>query len=69
VVPTLTDADLRRRLNLPTPTTTGDGRSPGGGEDQDGALRTTALHLAVLRAMTEHGLKKVLGFPTTRACG
>ncbi|MFF9496553.1 hypothetical protein [Streptomyces flaveolus] len=27
---------------------------------QDGALRTTALHLAVLRAMTEHGLKKVL---------
>ncbi|WP_282698102.1 Helicase associated domain protein, partial [Streptomyces sp. CC208A] len=26
----------------------------------DGALRTTALHLAVLRAMTEHGLKKVL---------
>ncbi|MQL62856.1 restriction endonuclease subunit R [Streptomyces vinaceus] len=53
VVPTLTDADLRRRLNLPTP---GDGS----GEDQDGALRTTALHLAVLRAMTEHGLKKVL---------
>ncbi|MGY5135571.1 Helicase associated domain protein [Streptomyces nigrescens] len=60
VVPTLTDADLRRRLNLPTPTTPGDGRGDGGGEDQDGALRTTALHLAVLRAMTEHGLKKVL---------
>ncbi|MFI1303374.1 DEAD/DEAH box helicase [Streptomyces sioyaensis] len=55
VVPTLTDADLRRRLNLPTPGTT-----PGGGEEVDGALRTTALHLAVLRAMTEHGLKKVL---------
>lgn len=60
VVPTLTDADLRRRLNLPTPTTPCDGRGDGGGEDQDGALRTTALHLAVLRAMTEHGLKKVL---------
>ncbi|MFG3007411.1 DEAD/DEAH box helicase [Streptomyces calvus] len=59
VVPTLTDADLRRRLNLPTPTTPGDGPG-GGGEDRDGALRTTALHLAVLRAMTEHGLKKVL---------
>ncbi|WP_318219236.1 DEAD/DEAH box helicase [Streptomyces sp. SCL15-6] len=58
VVPTLTDADLRRRLNLPTPTPSTAG--PGGGEDQDGALRTTALHLAVLRAMTEHGLKKVL---------
>jgi hypothetical protein len=58
VVPTLIDADLRRRLNLPTPTTPAVG--PGGGDDQDGALRTTALHLAVLRAMTEHGLKKVL---------
>lgn len=56
VVPTLTDADLRRRLNLPAPGTT-----PGGsGEEPDSALRTTALHLAVLRAMTEHGLKKVL---------
>jgi superfamily II DNA or RNA helicase len=59
VVPTLTDADLRRRLNLPTPATPGDGPG-GGGEDRDGALRTAALHLAVLRAMTEHGLKKVL---------
>jgi superfamily II DNA or RNA helicase len=57
VVPTLTDADLRRRLNLPAPgTTPGDGS----GEEPDGALRTTALHLAVLRAMTEHRLKKVL---------
>jgi len=58
VVPTLTDAELRRRLNLPAAGT----RLPGGssGEDPDGALRTTALHLAVLRAMTEHGLKKVL---------
>ncbi|MFF3932972.1 helicase-related protein [Streptomyces hirsutus] len=27
---------------------------------QDSALRTTALHLAVLRTMTEHNLKKVL---------
>jgi len=58
VVPTLTDADLRRRLNLPTPGTTTTG--PGPGEEADGALRTTALHLAVLRAMTEHRLKKVL---------
>ncbi|MDX2557249.1 DEAD/DEAH box helicase [Streptomyces stelliscabiei] len=56
VVPTLTDADLRRRLNLPTPGGNGDGESDG----PDSALRTTALHLSVLRAMTEHGLKKVL---------
>ncbi|MFF9186443.1 DEAD/DEAH box helicase [Streptomyces misionensis] len=54
VVPTLTDTDLRRRLNLPAPGTVAQ-------EVTDGsALRTTALHLAVLRAMTEHGLKKVL---------
>lgn len=57
VVPTLTDSGLRRRLNLPTPGTT---PTPGTGEETDSALRTTALHLAVLRAMTEHGLKKVL---------
>jgi superfamily II DNA or RNA helicase len=57
VVPTLTDADLRRRLNLPAPgTTPGDGS----GEEPDSALRTTALHLAVLRAMSEHRLQKVL---------
>ncbi|MFJ7772664.1 Helicase associated domain protein [Streptomyces sp. NPDC097107] len=56
VVPTLTDADLRRRLNLTAPATT----PPGDGEEQDSALRTTALHLSVLRAMTEHGLSKVL---------
>ncbi|MGW1002031.1 helicase-related protein [Streptomyces sp. NPDC002520] len=56
VVPTLTDADLRRRLNLPAPGTT----TPGPGEEADSALRTTALHLAVLRTMTEHRLKKVL---------
>ncbi|MDX5570978.1 Helicase associated domain protein, partial [Streptomyces sp. ID05-04B] len=60
VVPTLTDTDLRRRLNLPAPTTPGDGAGDGSGEETDSALRTTALHLAVLRAMTEHGLKKVL---------
>lgn len=53
VVPTLTDADLRRRLNMPAPGTAGE-------EGDDGALRTTALHLSVLRAMTEHGLRKVL---------
>jgi superfamily II DNA or RNA helicase len=57
VVPTLTDADLRRRLNQPTPGTV---PSTGSAQEPDGALRTTAMHLAVLRAMTEHGLKKVL---------
>ncbi|WP_328436220.1 Helicase associated domain protein [Streptomyces sp. NBC_00444] len=56
VVPTLADADLRRRLNLPTPGTT----APAPGEETDSALRTTALHLSVLRAMTEHHLQKVL---------
>ncbi|MEU5756246.1 Helicase associated domain protein [Streptomyces sp. NPDC047829] len=56
VVPTLTDADLRRRLNLTTPATT----PPGDDEEQDSALRTAALHLSVLRAMTEHRLSKVL---------
>ncbi|QQC87018.1 DEAD/DEAH box helicase [Streptomyces alfalfae] len=61
VVPTLTDTDLRRRLNLPTPAGP-PGTSPTGEREgeNDSALRTTALHLAVLRAMTEHGLKKVL---------
>ncbi|MFI1855540.1 Helicase associated domain protein [Streptomyces sp. NPDC020480] len=58
VVPTLTDTDLRRRLNLPAPGTTRPGDDTG--EDEDSALRTTALHLAVLRAMTERRLKKVL---------
>ncbi|GGT02822.1 DEAD/DEAH box helicase [Streptomyces cinerochromogenes] len=60
VVPTLTDTDLRRRLNLPAPGTTATGAAMSRQEKDDGALRTTALHLAVLRAMTEHGLKKVL---------
>ncbi|MFF3467603.1 Helicase associated domain protein [Streptomyces sp. NPDC002619] len=59
VVPTLTDTDLRRRLNMPAPGTAAPGAAGEDGKD-DGALRTTALHLAVLRAMTEHGLKKVL---------
>jgi superfamily II DNA or RNA helicase len=57
VVPTLTDADLRRRLNLTAPAVTPGG---GSGEEPDSALRTTALHLSVLRAMTEQGLNKVL---------
>ncbi|MFK4107115.1 Helicase associated domain protein [Streptomyces sp. NPDC002176] len=60
VVPTLTDTDLRRRLNLPAPGTTAPGGTTGQDGKDDGALRTTALHLSVLRAMTEHGLKKVL---------
>ncbi|MER6145215.1 Helicase associated domain protein [Streptomyces sparsogenes] len=60
VVPTLTDTDLRRRLNLPAPGTTTTGGTMAREEKDDGALRTTALHLAVLRAMTEHRLKKVL---------
>ncbi|MEV7060910.1 Helicase associated domain protein [Streptomyces microflavus] len=54
VVPTLTDDDLRRRINLPAPDPDGEGEGP------DQALRTTALHLAVLRAMADHGLQKVL---------
>jgi superfamily II DNA or RNA helicase len=58
VVPTLTDADLRRRLSFPTPATTP--ADNGDGDGPDSALRTTALHLSVLRAMTEHGLRKVL---------
>ncbi|MFC8660216.1 hypothetical protein ACFUCT_34150 [Streptomyces parvus] len=54
LVPTLTDDDLRRRINLPAPDPDGEGEGP------DQALRTTAPHLAVLRAMAGHGLKKVL---------
>ncbi|MFI9262175.1 Helicase associated domain protein [Streptomyces sioyaensis] len=55
VVPTLTDADLRTSLNLPAPGATSESDS-----EAHSALRTTALHLAVLRAMSEHGPKKVL---------
>ncbi|EFL29492.1 helicase [Streptomyces viridochromogenes DSM 40736] len=65
VVPTLTDADLRRRLNLPSSSSAPAAFRPGdstGDQEQDSALRTTALHLSVLRAMSEHGLKKVLVF-------
>ncbi|MEU9117265.1 Helicase associated domain protein [Streptomyces sp. NPDC048483] len=61
VVPTLTDADLRARLNMPAPGTTDDGENQG---EAHGALRTTALHLAVLKAMTEHGLRRVLVYFT-----
>ncbi|MFF7369772.1 DEAD/DEAH box helicase [Streptomyces tricolor] len=64
VVPTLTDTDLRRRLNLPTPGTTTTGGTVAREANDDGALRTTALHLSVLRAMTEHGLGKVLVYFT-----
>ncbi|GGP77298.1 helicase [Streptomyces griseoincarnatus] len=60
VVPTLTDADLRRRLNLPFPSSAPAAARAGDDNEGDSALRTTALHLSVLRAMTEHGLKKVL---------
>lgn len=55
VVPTLTDAELRTRLNL-LPTSSPDRPDPG----TDDALRTTALHLAVLKAMTQHKLRRVL---------
>ncbi|TXC99712.1 DEAD/DEAH box helicase [Streptomyces sp. ISID311] len=61
VVPTLTDADLRARLNLPAPGATTDDENQG---EAQGALRTTALHLAVLKAMTEHGLRRVLVYFT-----
>ncbi|MGW2282664.1 Helicase associated domain protein [Streptomyces sp. NPDC001770] len=54
VVPTLTDDDLRQRINLPAPDPDSESEGP------DHALRTTALHLAVLRAMRDHDLKKVL---------
>ncbi|MFI6808919.1 helicase-related protein [Streptomyces luteogriseus] len=60
VVPTLTDTDLRRRLNLPSPSSAPAASRSGDDNEGVSALRTTALHLSVLRAMTEHGLKKVL---------
>ncbi|QTZ90038.1 DEAD/DEAH box helicase [Streptomyces auratus] len=61
VVPTLADADLRARLNLPTSGATGNDEHQGEAQE---ALRTTALHLAVLKAMTEHGLRRVLVYFT-----
>ncbi|MEV5107972.1 Helicase associated domain protein [Streptomyces massasporeus] len=50
VVPTITDAELRTRLNQPATT------------DATDTLRTSALHLAVLNAMAQHSLRKVLIF-------
>ncbi|WP_435246846.1 Helicase associated domain protein [Streptomyces sp. NRRL F-5630] len=55
VVPTVTDHDLRTRLNLPAPGTIGE-------PAPEDALRTTSLHLAVLNAMARHSLRKVLVF-------
>lgn len=55
IVPTLTDDDLRTRLNLPAPGTTAN-QQPA----TDEALRTTALHLAVLKAMATHQQRRVL---------
>lgn len=55
VVPTVTDTELRDSLNLPAPgAVTSDQAGP-----QD-ALRTTALHLAVLNAMADHSMRRVL---------
>lgn len=56
VVPTVTDTELRARLNLPTPGT------PAAGTGPEDALRTTALHLAVLNAMAKHSMRRVLVF-------
>nr|WP_240678807.1 MULTISPECIES: DEAD/DEAH box helicase [unclassified Streptomyces] len=62
VVPTLTDNELRARLNLPAPGIPDDGppRARAAGPERDDALRTTALHLAVLKAMTDYQLHRVL---------
>ena len=57
VIPTITDTELRARLNLPAPGTVTSTKT-----DPEDALRTTALHLAVLNAMTEHQLRRVLVF-------
>ncbi|WND23631.1 DEAD/DEAH box helicase [Streptomyces violaceus] len=55
VVPTVTDTELRTRLNLPASSATTD-------TDPGEALRTTALHLAVLNAMSRHAARRVLVF-------
>ncbi|MFD9132810.1 Helicase associated domain protein [Streptomyces bottropensis] len=55
IVPTLTDDNLRTRLNLPAPGTTADQQPT-----TDEALRTTALHLAVLKAMATNQQRRVL---------
>ncbi|MFI1098750.1 Helicase associated domain protein [Streptomyces sp. NPDC020917] len=52
IVPTISDEELRTRLALPT--------TLGAGGGVGDALRTTALHLAVLKTMAEHHLKRVL---------
>ncbi|MFF0051139.1 Helicase associated domain protein [Streptomyces sp. NPDC005498] len=57
VVPTVTDTELRDLLNLPAPGTSTSAQA--GPQD---ALRTTALHLAVLNAMAEHSMRRVLLF-------
>jgi Predicted helicase len=56
VIPTVTDTDLRARLNLPTPGTSTQATA------SEAALRTTALHLAVLNAMAKHSMRRVLVF-------
>ncbi|MFK4196701.1 Helicase associated domain protein [Streptomyces sp. NPDC033754] len=56
VIPAITDTELRARLNLPAPGT------PPASADPDDALRTTALHLAVLGAMDKHSMRRVLVF-------
>lgn len=57
VVPTVTDTELRARLNLPAP-----GTATSFGSEPEDALRTTALHLAVLNAMAKHSMRRVLVF-------
>ncbi|MGW4198853.1 Helicase associated domain protein [Streptomyces sp. NPDC005004] len=57
VVPTVTNTELRARLNLPAP-----GAAAGAGSEPGDALRTTALHLAVLNAMAKHSMRRVLVF-------
>jgi superfamily II DNA or RNA helicase len=61
VVPTITDADLRTRLNLPVPGTVDDSQADTPPNPED-ALRTTALHLAVLHAMVKHSARRILIF-------
>ncbi|MEU1630253.1 Helicase associated domain protein [Streptomyces sp. NPDC020096] len=56
VVPSISDTELRTLLNLPPVGATG----TDGDASAQGALRTTALHLAVLKAMTQHELRRVL---------
>lgn len=56
IVPTITDTELRTRLNSTTPGTSADSA------DTQDALRTTALHLAVLKTMSDHKLRRVLVF-------